>query len=473
MEKKQNKKIYSIENSSNVSNLIEIETVILNGLYRFSILGVGQKNSSEIKDRVYSALRSQKLLNLKSDNKKITVNLLPTNINKKDNFYDLSIALSCMIHTNQLFLDEDVLAIGELSILGNIIPSKYLLKAIYQAIQNNIKIIICSNKDLEKFYNHNHTIHDLIQINKINFISADTLAELVLNIKNKEYFIYTDKNKLLTNENKTNNAENIKLNDKNIFKIILAICTNRNIFIENKKGLYIQKFIKNLIYYNSKINNKNILQISNMLDQNDDEVLNEYQQPIVSFIDKQTPKDQLDNLMKKSTFGFNVVSDFANLNEEILHIIKTNSYSSVLCFYDTCPCGNNNLFFNNFNQDRCLCLQRHIIKYRQKIKRLENNFFDFYINNTLDINLEYDSYDYININNLINNFKEEQVSVLESTNIFDLIGPEHNNYDKQEIENILALSKDIVKLEYILNKNTLTLSKASVQLAIDFLKKDF
>ena len=149
MQNKKNHKIYSTNLLPSSTSLIEIETVILNGLYRFSILGISQKNSSDIKDRVYSALRAQKLMNLKSDNKKITVNLLPTDVDKKGNTYDLGIALGCLVHMNQIEIYEDVLTVGELSIVGNIIPSNYILKTMHQAIENNIKCIVCSYFDIK------------------------------------------------------------------------------------------------------------------------------------------------------------------------------------------------------------------------------------------------------------------------------------------------------------------------------------
>jgi predicted ATPase with chaperone activity len=119
MQEAQNYKIYSIQIDSNQSRLIEIETIILNGLYRFSILGINQKHSSDTKDRIYSALRSQRLTNLKSNNKKITVNLIPTDIDKRANIYDLGIALSCLSCMGQIHINEDVLVLGKIYISIN------------------------------------------------------------------------------------------------------------------------------------------------------------------------------------------------------------------------------------------------------------------------------------------------------------------------------------------------------------------
>jgi hypothetical protein len=470
MTHKQTKKIHSIQNSSDVSSLIEVETIILNGLYRFSILGINQRNTSDVKDRIYSALRAQKLLNLKSDNKKITINLLPTNVDKKDNFYDLAIALGCLVHTNQIVFLESVLAIGELSIVGNIIPSRHILKSIYHAIENNIQTIICGYRDLEIFNTYENNIIDLINKNRIRFLSADTLGELVYNIRENIYHTFKDKDDLLILDQQPN--EYTSVDDKNIFKILLAICTGRNVFIENKKDSYIQKFIKNLIYYNGKLDNIDILRISNNLNKTDDLILNTCIYPKISFIDKQTHKDSINTVLKESLFGFNIIDDFITINEDLLHTIKINHTSSILCFYNPCPCGNNALFFNSFEDNRCLCLQRNILRYRQKLHKLENNFFDFYIKNIDDPKVDYTANDYINFNKIISNFRKTELCIIQDKETKELVD-NYRNYDKKEIDQILDISRDVVKLEYILNKNKPVLSKISIGLAIDFIKKDF
>ncbi len=472
MKSKNNLKIYSIntENDVDKGNLIEIESVILNGLYKFSILGINQKKSSEIKDRVYSALRYEKLLNLKSDNKKITINLLPTNTEKKDSFYDLAIALSCLINTNQICIEDDFLAIGELSITGKIIPSGFLLKSIHRAINNNIKIIICSKKDIDLIDNMNLNAKELISKNKINFIYGDSLGELFLNIKNKKFYIFKTKD---INLNKTTNHKTIKIKDKNIFKIVLAICTNRKIFIENNKDSYIHKFIKNLIYYTNKLNTQEILEMSYLLNVCDNKILYSYTNPIINSISKQTKKEDIKNMLIESIYGFNIVENFIDINEETFHIIKTNLKSSLICFYNTCPCGNNYSFFNNQNQERCLCLQRNILLYKQKIKRNEGGYFDFYIKNISDTFLEYEPDNYIAMNDIISKFKYSEFKLANEDEVGDIMNLYCKNLDKQDLEKITVLTKDIAKLEYILNNQGLKIQENNIKLALDISKKDF
>lgn len=470
-----NQKIYSIQVGLNQSGLIDIETIILNGLYRFSILGIKQKNSSDTKDRIYSALRSQKLINLKSDNKKITVNLLPTIIEKKTNIYDLGITLGCLSCMNQIKLNESIIAVGELSILGNIIPTGFLLKSIYQAIKNNIKTVICSRLDLDAINISSNNLQQLIEINNIKIIVGEYLDELVQNIRDEKYHVFKTKtNKNLISPPLTiDQPRSVEILNDDILKIILALCTKRNIFIENKKESYIKKFIKNLIYYNQKLNDYELLIMADRLNINDRNILELYTYPKVSILDNQVQKNDLMIMLNESMFGFNIIENFLNINEESMYVIKKNYSSSIICFYNSCPCGNGNTFFNNINNERCFCIQRNILKYKQSVKKIENGFFDFHINNINNVKTEYLSNDYIIVNNIISTFRNILLQVEEGE--FVKIFREGNTelYEMNYLDNIIDLAKDICKLNHIINKDDLVLSKDNIQQAIDLFRKDF
>ncbi len=476
-----NSKIYSIHTESNRVDLIEVETIILNGLYRFSILGINQKNYTDTKDRIYSALRSQKLVNLKSDNKKITVNLLPTNINKKTNIYDLSIALSCLSCMGQINIDEDTIVIGELSILGNIIPGNFILRSIYQAIKNNIKIIVCTQVEMDRLDKNKMDIQKLIIENNIKFISSNNLGDLINNIKNNNYSVLKGKENQSISKSICNNIPDInqikikscKDLNINILKIIVAICTKRNIFIENTKNSFIKKYIDNLIYYNKKLNPSEILRISNILNLCDDQILETYTYPKVSILDSQTQKNDLSNLLNISYFGFNIIEDFLNMSEESMYIIKKYNSSSILCFYNTCPCGNSNVFFNNIGNNKCFCLQRNILKYRQRLQKIENGFFDFHINTAYENSIEYISDDYIKVNNIISKFRNTEVEIIDEYDSHIFIEKNINLLDRAHLDKILCLAKDIAKLNHILTEEEPKLNQENIDLAIELLKKDF
>ena len=461
-------KIYSIQTEPESSGLIEIEIIILKGLYRFSLLGINQKHSSDIKDRVYSALRAQKILNLKSDNKKITVSLLPTNVEKKSTFYDLGIALSCLSAMGYISINEDMLTIGELSILGNIISTNVILMTIHQAIQNNIRTIVCSPEDIKILDKGHANIVKLLSKHNIRFIVSDNLKEMVERIKNKTYH-------QLHQENNTS-LEGVKIEKPNLpiefgtaaMKIILALCTNRNVFIENKKNSNIKKFIKNIMYYSKELGAEDILKLSNTLKIGDRTTVEKYSNPQMSIFGSQTSKDEVDFLLKESLFGFNVVEDILQLPEDILHTLKKKAVSSIICFYNPCPCGNNTIFFNEYTHDRCLCLQRHIIKHRQKVSKVENSFFDFYVQ---DEPLEYTADEYIQINQIIIGFNRQETEIETGKNIQEILNT--YPYEKEETGEIISLAKDITRFEHIIQGKKALLTEANINLAVEFLKKDF
>ncbi len=466
-------KIYSVQTESNQSTLIEIETIIMNGLYRFSILGINQKNSTDTKDRIYSALRSQKLVNLKSDNKKITVNLLPTNIDKRSNVYDLAIALSCLSCMNQIDINEDIIVIGELSILGNIISSNLILRTIHQAIQNNIKTIVCGQNDINTITKYKNNIVNLIEDSNIKFISSENLGDLIQDIKIKKYYVFDKVQYDTFTDIDLNKNNSLKTFSLDILKIILALCTRRNVFIENKKNSYIEKYIRNLMYYNNKLRDHEILQISNILNINDNQILEKYIYPKVSILDSQTQKNDLFTMLNESVFGFNVIEDFLNMNDESWYIIKKNHKSSILCFYNACPCGNNNIFFNSIDNNRCFCVQRNILKYRQRVQKIENGFFDFHIHNISEAEVEVFSDDYLKINNIISKFRNTTLEISESGVSDNFIHENINLIERNDLDHIINLAKDIAKLNHITNKGELTLNKENICLAIELLKKGF
>lgn len=466
-------KIYSIQVEPNQSGLIEVETIILNGLYRFSILGVKQRKSCDTRDRIYSALRSQKLINLKSDNKKITVNLLPTDLEKKTNIYDLAIALSCLVCMGQIKFNENILVVGELSILGNIISTGYLLKSIHQAVKNNIKIIICPQSDLDIINKNNNDLYKLLEINNIKIITGESLDKLINNIKNNVFFTAKNiENKFIADKNLVV-IKCIEILDNNILKIILGLCTKRNIFIENKKGSYIKKFINNLIYYNQKLNYSEILMTADKLNVDDRNILEIYTYSKVSILDNQTQKVDLMHMLNESIHGFNLIENFLNMNDESMYIIKKYNISTIICFYNACPCGNTNNFFNNINNERCFCIQRNILKYRQNVIKTENGFFDFHINTISTPQSEYLSDDYININNIISSFRNTIFEMKPSGVIDSFIKDNISLNDRNYLDKVVDLAQDICKLNNIIHKKDLIISLDDINLSIDLLRKDF
>ncbi len=462
-----NTKIYSIQKTKEGNILAEIETTILNGLYKFSILGSNQKNINDTKDKIYSALRFQKIMNLKSDNKKITVNILPKNTENFDNVYDLSIALSLLKKTNRIQINTDSIVLGELSILGKIISTQNILSGIYQALENKIELIICTNKDINNICNTNLDLIKIITDSNLKFISADTLEEIIHKIDNKDYYNFINKNK----SSIKNSYEKIIEYDKNILKVIFSLCTNNHLLICKNQKSSIFNFLKNLIFYKPFIRNNNILYLSNHLAIADDVLINDYISPYINIINFQTRESDIINELNKSIYGFNIIDNILNIDKNVLYNVKTKNKSSVICFYTPCPCENLNSIFND-GYNKCLCLQRNITRHLNKIKLISEGFFGFKINE--DVYIDKLSVDeYINIHNFIldyknNNYKNKFTKIEFYNKIIDELR-DTNNID---LDKIIDLFMCMEKFLYIIKPDNKIRIENIIRIVRDLIKTD-
>src|SRR5687768_16537482 len=92
---------------------VNIECHLSNGLPSIVIVGVASKSVDEAKERVRSAYTNS---GLKLPRKRITINLAPADIPKEGTGYDLAIAISILIGSNQVRnkVPDDAMVFGEL-----------------------------------------------------------------------------------------------------------------------------------------------------------------------------------------------------------------------------------------------------------------------------------------------------------------------------------------------------------------------
>ncbi|MDR0397908.1 MAG: YifB family Mg chelatase-like AAA ATPase [Candidatus Nomurabacteria bacterium] len=129
--------------------LIEVEGDSNRGLPGFQIVGMGNKTIDEAKERVRSAINNS---NLTFPNKKVTINLAPAELPKDGTGFDLPIALSVLILSNQL-LQQDVvgkLFIGELALDGSIRPVRGIIHVVETAKLNNISTVVLPEANLSQ-----------------------------------------------------------------------------------------------------------------------------------------------------------------------------------------------------------------------------------------------------------------------------------------------------------------------------------
>lgn len=110
---------------------VEVETDINKGAVRYELVGLPDAAVKESRERVYSAIRNS---GLRFPVNKITVNLAPADIKKEGSQYDLPIAISLLIASEQLCADVcDTVMLGELALDGSLRPVTGILPIIIAA----------------------------------------------------------------------------------------------------------------------------------------------------------------------------------------------------------------------------------------------------------------------------------------------------------------------------------------------------
>ncbi len=134
-------KIYSAELEGIKAELVEVEADLNVGLRAFNIVGLADKAVSEAKERVNSALKNAGIKPPVKENRRITINLAPADVKKVGSRFDLPIALSYLLASEQLniFRTEECLFIGELSLDGTLRPVSGALNAALLARRLGIK----------------------------------------------------------------------------------------------------------------------------------------------------------------------------------------------------------------------------------------------------------------------------------------------------------------------------------------------
>ncbi|MCX8102903.1 MAG: YifB family Mg chelatase-like AAA ATPase [Candidatus Bipolaricaulota bacterium] len=123
------------------AELIEVQCDIALGLPTFTIVGLPQKEVQESRERIRSALKNA---GFDFPAKRITVNLAPADLPKEGVGLDLPLALAILVATGQISGERltGFLALGELSLDGEVRPVKGVLPIALAARKNNLKGVI-------------------------------------------------------------------------------------------------------------------------------------------------------------------------------------------------------------------------------------------------------------------------------------------------------------------------------------------
>jgi len=169
-------KVFSAALQGLQAQIIEIEALASRGLRSFNIVGLGDKSIEEAKERVAAAVKSIGLAPPYYQAKKVLINLAPADLKKEGSLYDLPIALSYLLASNQAkFNPEGKIILGELSLDGKLKPIKGALSFSLLARKKGFSQVV-----LPKENEREAKLAQLLRPEKeLEVIGAETLKEVL------------------------------------------------------------------------------------------------------------------------------------------------------------------------------------------------------------------------------------------------------------------------------------------------------
>lgn len=160
---------------------ILVEVDLKRGIPSTSVTGMTRGALCESTDRIRCAIRNSGYC---YPAERVLINLSPAGIVKEGTAFDL--ALACGVLQKSGIIPEDgrsILALGELQLSGNILPSKGILNAVL-SLQNQMDLILVPRGTIKNHFKENDQIVEL-----------SNLAEAVEILNNREnYQLYSNKN---------------------------------------------------------------------------------------------------------------------------------------------------------------------------------------------------------------------------------------------------------------------------------------
>jgi len=240
---------------------IDVESTFTKGLPTFTIVGMISASINESKDRVKSALLTN---GFKFPPLKITVNLSPSEINKKGTHFDLAIALQIAFYDVKNIEFQDIYFFGELSLDGKIKDTSSIFPIILSLTKKGIlnKVLVCeeSAKKLSNIPN--------LQIYCVN--NLDDAISFVKSEKKEEYLYLKNsldfQTMILNNEsyyydiNYFEDFIDVIGQDMAKYAAMISAAGNHNIIFEGSPGCGKSMISKRLKYIMSPMSLEEILE---------------------------------------------------------------------------------------------------------------------------------------------------------------------------------------------------------------------
>src|SRR3990167_686003 len=100
-------RVYGAQTSALTPNIVSVETDLSRGLHSFTLVGLPDKAVEESRDRVAAAVKHAGFESPKSRNQKIVISLAPADLKKEGPLFDLPIALSYLLASDDIRFDSE------------------------------------------------------------------------------------------------------------------------------------------------------------------------------------------------------------------------------------------------------------------------------------------------------------------------------------------------------------------------------
>lgn len=211
--------------------IIEVECAITQGLPRFDIVGMANKTISEARQRVRSAIKNA---GLKWPDSHITVNLAPAELAKGGVFFDIPIAISILVASNQLTTSDvkNRIFTGELALDGTVRPIRGILNILEAGKSAHFK----------EFFIPSANLSQAALIDNITVSGFDSLTDLIQILKQQKPAMsppkITLKNVVKNNKTDTEEPFLCDIYGQELAKraLIIAIAGRHNLILSGPPG---------------------------------------------------------------------------------------------------------------------------------------------------------------------------------------------------------------------------------------------
>jgi len=153
--------------------IVDVEADLSRGLNSFSIVGLGDKAVEEAKDRISAAVKNSGFESPKSKNHKVVISLAPAEVRKEGSGLDVSIALSYLLASGDIFFDpKEKIFLGELSLDGTLRPIKGVLAFVRKAKEKGFREIFLPIENAQ----------EAALVDGIKVFGAENLLEIINHI---------------------------------------------------------------------------------------------------------------------------------------------------------------------------------------------------------------------------------------------------------------------------------------------------